>query len=35
MPTSMVIAFGLPFDLFESIEHELPWQHQVDPDVGE
>jgi arylsulfatase len=25
----------LPFDLFEYIEHELPWEYQVDPDVGE
>ena len=25
----------LPFDLFEYIEHELPWEYQVDPDIGE
>ncbi|MGB3564822.1 MAG: sulfatase-like hydrolase/transferase [Thermoanaerobaculia bacterium] len=25
----------LPFDLFEFIEYELPWEYQVDPDVGQ
>ena len=25
----------LPFDLFEYIDYELPWELQVDPDIGE